>query len=149
MGRELTNVQMEKNPFGVTLRSTSRNKTNGTAETEDNLEADTKDVEETLAVDNSVMEDFQEKREVTSEEPVVQESSEVTTSPGKRALDTTQQDGEKLAAQKVSSPSSKYSDLTSSTEKEASYSIQHDGAESQADASNIVSPNANQTLQVT
>ncbi|TXG65980.1 hypothetical protein EZV62_007255 [Acer yangbiense] len=118
MGRELTNVNMDKNPFGVTLKPTSNNKVHVAPKISEgnNNEAKDYDVKECSA-ENSVAENCQdhEKEDVTSEKPEDQNSSSPTSNSSEHTSSI------------VLQPSAV------STEKDASDTTPHVEAESAAD----------------
>ncbi|KAL5768209.1 hypothetical protein ACOSQ2_014992 [Xanthoceras sorbifolium] len=134
MGRELTNVNMDKNPFGVTLKSTSHNRASHNKVhvapkiSEDNIEAKDYDVKECSA-ENSVAESCHEKQDVNSEMPGAQKSSSPSPKPN---VDT---------SSTVLQPSAL------STEKHASDRTPHVEDESAADGNYMQFPNAKKTSQ--
>ncbi|KAK1548828.1 hypothetical protein Q3G72_003264 [Acer saccharum] len=127
MGRELTNVNMDKNPFGVTLKSTSHNKVHVAPKISEgnNNEAKDYDVKECSA-ENSVAENCHnhEKEDVTSEKPDDQKSSSPTSNSSEHTTST------------VLQPSAV------STEKDASDTTPHVEAESAADDKKTSQPSS-------
>ncbi|KAK4850932.1 hypothetical protein QYF36_011093 [Acer negundo] len=132
MGRELTNVNMDKNPFGVTLKPTSHNKVHVAPKISEgnNNEAKDYDVKECSA-ENSVAENCHdhEKEDVTSEKPDDQKSSSPTSNSSEHTSST------------VLQPSAV------STEKDASETTPHVEAESAADGNYMQSPYDKKTSQ--